>query len=161
MGNRNIAVEMDVNGIRHQVHVDPGTTLLEVLREQLNLKGTKQGCGNGECGACTVIMNGKAVNACLVLAVRAHNKSITTIEGIASNKNLHPIQEEFIKNGAVQCGFCTPGMIMSAKALLDESSEPDREDIKEALSGNLCRCSGYQKIVQAIINASQRMKRSG
>ncbi len=159
MASQHIAIEMDVNGLRHHINVAPGTTLLEVLREQLNLKGTKQGCGNGECGACTVIMDGKAVNACLVLAVRANNKSITTIEGLASNRQLHPIQKKFIEIGAVQCGFCTPGMIISAKALLDETSEPDGDDIKEALSGNLCRCSGYQKIVQAVTSASQRMKK--
>ena len=154
---KHIAIDLDVNGVRHHIKVAPGTTLLEVLRGQLNLKGTKQGCGNGECGACTVIMNGKAVNACLVLAVRANTKSITTIEGLASNRELHPIQKKFIENGAVQCGFCTPGMIISAKALLDETPKPERDDIKEALSGNLCRCSGYQKIVQAVTSASQSM----
>ena len=159
MTKQHIAIEINVNGVNHRLNVAPGTTLLEVLREQLNLKGTKHGCGNGECGACTVIMDGKAVNACLVLAVRANNKRISTIEGIASNEGLHPIQKEFIDNGAVQCGFCNPGMIVSAKALIDEIPKPDRDDIKEALSGNLCRCSGYQKIFQAVSKASQSMNK--
>ena len=159
MTKQHIAIDINVNGVNHRLNVAPGTTLLEVLREQLNLKGTKHGCGNGECGACTVIMDGKAVNACLVLAVRANNKRISTIEGIASNEGLHPIQKEFIDNGAVQCGFCNPGMIVSAKALIDEIPEPDRDDIKEALSGNLCRCSGYQKIFQAVSKASQSMNK--
>ena len=158
MTTQHIAIHMNVNGMRHHINVAPGTTLLEVLRGQLNLKGTKHGCGNGECGACTVIMNGKAVNACLVLAVCADNKSITTIEGLASIRQLHPIQKEFIENGAVQCGFCTPGMIISSKALLDETSEPDRGDIIEALSGNLCRCTGYQHIVEAVRLAAEKMR---
>ena len=159
MMKQHIAIEINVNGVTYRQKVAPGTTLLELLRDQLNLKGTKHGCGNGECGACTVIMDGKAVNACLVLAVRANNKHISTIEGLASNKGLHPIQKEFIESGAVQCGFCTPGMIVSAKALLDETPHPDTNNIKEALSGNLCRCSGYQKILQAVAGASKSMNK--
>lgn len=158
MKNPMIALELTVNGECHQLAVDPGATLLEVLRTQLGLKGTKHGCGNGECGACTVIMDGRAVNACLVPAGRAHRRRITTIEGLALDGRLHPLQQEFVDHGAVQCGFCTPGMILSAKALLDQNQRPGPEAIKAALAGNLCRCSGYKKIVKAVTEASKDMQ---
>lgn len=158
MDGENSAVEMEVNGVKRNIFVDLDATLLEVLRDEFGLKGTKKGCDSGQCGACTVIMDGKTVNSCLVLAVRAHKKKIITIEGLGSTGRLHPIQEEFERYGAVQCGFCTPGMIMSAKALLDEIPDPNTKEIKEALSGNLCRCTGYKKIVTAVTKASQRLK---
>jgi carbon-monoxide dehydrogenase small subunit len=154
-------IQLEVNGIKHNVDAAPDTTLLEVLRDQLGLKGTKRGCDNGQCGACTVIMDQKAVNACLVLAFRTQGKKIVTIEGLDSMGRLHPIQEAFIRDGALQCGFCTPGMIMSAKAFLDENAHPGRTAIKEALSGNLCRCTGYEKIVTAIWNASRNLNKTG
>jgi carbon-monoxide dehydrogenase small subunit len=139
-----------VNGIERTVNVFPQTTLLQVLREDLALTGTKHGCGIGECGACTVLMEGEPVNACLLLAAKAHMKEILTIEGLGSRDKLHPLQRAFIDHGAIQCGFCTPGMIMAAKALLDKTSKPSEEQIKEALAGNLCRCTGYQQIIEAI-----------
>lgn len=152
-----IEIEFEVNGILRRTAVDTATTLLEVLREDFRLTGVKKGCDNGHCGACTVIMNGKAVNACLVPAARVHKKKIITIEGLGSNGRPHPIQDEFEKCGAVQCGFCTTGMIMSTKALLDEIPNPEPSRIKEALSGNLCRCTGYKKIITAVTRASARI----
>jgi len=150
-------IDIEINGVKRNFSVKPGTTLLEVLREQAGLKGTKRGCDNGQCGACTVLMDGRAVNACLVLAVRAQKKKISTIEGLESAARLHPLQVAFEQNGAVQCGFCTPGMIMSAKALIDSMSTPDDDEIKEALSGNLCRCTGYNKIITAVRQAAQTL----
>ena len=150
-------IDIEINGVKRNFSVKPGTTLLEVLREQAGLKGTKRGCDNGQCGACTVLMDGRAVNACLVLAVRAQKKKIATIEGLESVGRLHPLQVAFEQNGAVQCGFCTPGMIMSAKALIDSMSTPDDDEIKEALSGNLCRCTGYNKIITAVRQAAQTL----
>lgn len=135
--------------------VSPGETLLDVLREDLNLTGTKKGCGKGECGACTVIMNGNAVNSCIVAAIQAMDAEIQTIEGIGTSDNLHPLQEAFIDHGAIQCGFCTPGMIMSSKALLDKNSSPTKEAVKEAISGNICRCTGYVKIEKAVFAADE------
>lgn len=152
-----IAIQIEVNGILQSTAVDTDTTLLEVLREDFRLTGTKKGCDNGHCGACTVIMEGKAVNACLVLAVRANHKKVITIEGLETNGRLDPIQDEFEKCGAVQCGFCTPGMIMSSKAFIDENPDPEPARIKEALSGNLCRCTGYKKIVTAVTRAADRI----
>jgi carbon-monoxide dehydrogenase small subunit len=150
------SLNLKVNGTDYEVVVRPGDTLLEVLRDQLNLTGAKQGCdGTGECGACTVLINGKAVNSCLILTVDAADKDIVTIEGIARGTVLHPLQEAFTRHGAVQCGFCTPGMILSAKALLDEDPRPARKDIIAAIRGNLCRCTGYVKIVEAIEHAAQ------
>lgn len=130
--------------------IEPDLRLIDLLREKFNLTGTKEGCSIGECGACTVIMNGKAVNSCLVLAGQCDGAEILTIEGIEKNGMLHPLQENFMKYGAIQCGFCTPGMIMSAYALLLENPEPTEEEIKDAISGNLCRCTGYKQIIEAV-----------
>ena len=143
-------IQLTVNGICHDLLVDPNRTLTQVIREDLGLTGTKQGCEVGDCGACTVILDGKPVNSCLLLAVQANGHTITTIEGLADPQGLHPLQSAFVTEGAIQCGFCTSGMILSAKALLDQDQRPARQDIREAISGNLCRCTGYQKIVDAI-----------
>jgi len=151
-----VRVVLDVNGEPREAFVEPGWTLLKVLREELGLTGAKLGCGDGECGACTVIIDGRAVPSCLVFAVGAEGKEITTIEGLQSEGVLHPLQEAFMEHGAVQCGFCTPGMIMSAKALLDDNPDPTEEDVREALQGNLCRCTGYKKIVEAVLSVSGR-----
>ncbi|MGI9951485.1 (2Fe-2S)-binding protein [Moorellaceae bacterium AZ2] len=148
-------LKLKVNGKEYQVRVKPHKRLLDVLRDDLHLTGTKEGCGIGECGACTVIMDGRAVNACLVLAASAEGKEIYTIEGLEQDGKLHPLQEAFMRHNALQCGFCTPGMIMSAKALLDKNPHPTREEIKEAISGNLCRCTGYQQIIEAIEEVSR------
>lgn len=148
-------VQLVVNGESVEAAVEPNQTLLQFLREDLGLTGTKHGCGLGDCGACTVILDGKPVNACLVLAVQARGREVLTIEGLAENGKLHPIQQAFVDKGAIQCGFCTPGMILSAKALLDEKPEPSEPEIRTAISGNLCRCTGYQKIVEAIQEAAK------
>ena len=146
-----------LNGEAVSVEVESAWTLLYLLREKLELTGTKLGCGYGECGACTVIMDGQAVNACLVPVLEAEGKNVTTIEGLVqADGQLHPLQRTFIDHGAVQCGFCTPGMIMSAKALLDENQSPTDEEIKESVAGNLCRCTGYVKIIEAVKAASGR-----
>ena len=150
-----VLLRMTVNGKPVDVRVNPTWTLLRVLREELRLTGTKKGCEQGDCGACTVIMDRRAVNACLILALQAEGKVIETIEGLGTAENLHPLQQSFIRQGAVQCGFCTPGMLMSAKALLDANPHPTREEIKLGLSGNLCRCTGYVKIIKAIEGASK------
>ncbi|MBP1732566.1 MAG: aerobic-type carbon monoxide dehydrogenase, small subunit CoxS/CutS-like protein [Deltaproteobacteria bacterium] len=144
-----------LNGEEVKVEVDPTWTLLYVLRDVLELTGTKFGCGYGECGACTVIMDGQAVNSCLLPALEAEGRSVSTIEGLAgADGQLHPLQKAFVEHGAVQCGFCTPGMIMSAKALLDETQHPSEDEIKESIAGNLCRCTGYVKIIEAVKAAS-------
>lgn len=145
---------MKVNGRPVEVAVKPTWTLLRVLREELRLTGTKKGCEQGDCGACVVIMNGKTVNSCLVLALQAESKEIETIEGLGTEDDLHPLQKSFIEHGAVQCGFCTPGMLMSSKVLLQENPKPAQQEIKVAISGNLCRCTGYTKIIKAIEAAS-------
>lgn len=151
-------ITLNVNGDPYTVSVDPSQTLNEVLREELNLTGVKLGCGSGDCGACTVLMDGRAVSSCLTLAVEAEGKDILTVEGLApSGEKLHVIQEEFIDKGAIQCGFCTAGMEMSALHLLNKNPSPTETEIREALSGNLCRCTGYTKIVEAISSAAQRM----
>jgi len=147
-----------VNGEKCQVIVEPAESLLDVLRVKLNKTGTKKGCNEGDCGACTVIMNGRPVNACLVLAFEADNADILTIEGLADNAQLHPLQESFIKYGGLQCGFCTPGMIMIAKALLDRNPNPTEEEIRKAIAGNVCRCTGYVKIVQSISEAAKLIR---
>lgn len=148
-----LKVSFVLNGKQIEIETEPNKRLLDLLRDDLNLTGTKEGCSIGECGACTVIMNGKAVNSCLVLAGEIDGSEIITIEGIAQNGNLHPLQENFLKYGAVQCGFCTPGMILSAYALLKQNPFPDEETIKEAIAGNLCRCTGYKQIIEAVKNA--------
>jgi carbon-monoxide dehydrogenase small subunit len=150
-------IVLRVNGTSHRLEVQPWWTLLEVLRNQLGLIGVKEGCGAGDCGACTVLLDGQAVNSCLVLAVRAAGHEITTIEGLTRDGRLHPIQQAFVEEGAVQCGFCTPGMVLAAKALLDENPRPSEHEIRVAIAGNLCRCTGYVKIVSAIRLAAERM----
>lgn len=151
------SVNMWVNGRTVRAEVPATRTLLEFLREDLGLTGTKEGCGKGECGACTVLVDGKPVNSCLMLAYQADGKQVVTIEGLERDGSLHPIQEAFVTEGAVQCGFCTPGMIMSAKALLDANPSPTRDEIRQAISGNLCRCTGYAKIIRAIEVAAARL----
>jgi carbon-monoxide dehydrogenase small subunit len=150
-----VAVELKVNGTHYKLEIAPWSTLLEVLREDLGLVGTKQSCNEGQCGACTVLMDGQAVVSCLVLAIDAQNKDILTIEGMSEGEKLHPIQESFVKHGGIQCGFCTPGMIMSAKALLDENPNPTPLEARKAISGNLCRCTGYQQIIDSILAAAK------
>jgi len=147
-----------LNGEEVEILVSPDEILLDVLRDRFDFIGTKKGCGKGECGACTVIINGSAVNSCMIPAMKAMDKEVQTIEGIGTPDNLHPLQQTFIEEGAIQCGFCTPGMIMSSKALLDNNLSPTREEIKEAISGNICRCTGYVKIEQAVMSAANRMK---
>lgn len=152
-------INLKINGETYEVLIKPNTTLLELLRDDIGLTGTKKGCDTGECGACTVLLGGKPVNACLVLALDANRRDVLTIEGLSKNNQLHPIQEAFIKEGAVQCGFCSPGMIVSAKALLDETPFPKEEEVRKAIAGNLCRCTGYAKIVKAILAAAEKMGR--
>jgi aerobic carbon-monoxide dehydrogenase small subunit len=148
-------IQLTVNGQPVDAAVEPNRTLLQFLREDLGLTGTKHGCGLGDCGACTVILDGQAVNSCLVLAIHANGREVLTIEGLAENGKLHPIQQAFVDKGSIQCGFCTPGMILSAKALLDTNPNPTEQEIRMAISGNLCRCTGYQKIVEAIGEAAK------
>ncbi len=150
-----ITIKFTLNGRLTQVEAPSHWTLLKLLREKLGLTGTKEGCGIGECGACTVLMDGKPVNACLILAPKVEGKKIETIEGLGSRESLQPLQKSFIDHGAIQCGFCTPGILMSAKSLLQENSNPSREEIKEAISGHLCRCTGYHQIIEAIKKASE------
>jgi carbon-monoxide dehydrogenase small subunit len=150
-------IELKVNGELYEVMVAPWRTLLEVLRDNLGLTGAKKSCDSGDCGACTVIMDGNTVTSCLVLAVEAQGKEILTIEGLATDGQLHPLQQAFVEHGAIQCGFCTPGMILSAKALLDENPKPTEEEVRQGISGNLCRCTGYVKIIEAIMAASQQL----
>ncbi|WP_281679689.1 (2Fe-2S)-binding protein [Synergistes jonesii] len=152
-------ISFTLNGVFMETDVDPDMRLVDFLRDELHLIGTKIGCKRGECGACTVIFNGKAVTSCLVPVMRADGAVIETIEGLAEGDKLHPIQEEFINHGAVQCGFCTPGMIMSAKALLDENPNPTPTEVREALGGNICRCTGYKKIQEAVLAAAERMRK--
>ncbi|MDO7788831.1 (2Fe-2S)-binding protein [Desulforamulus aquiferis] len=148
--------EFTLNGKPVKADVPEDTTLLQTIREHFGLTGTKEGCGKGECGACTVIVDGKAVNSCLILTAQVAGAKVNTIESLAVGEKLDPLQESFIQEGAVQCGFCTPGMIMSAKALLDNNPNPSREEIKVCLSGNLCRCTGYSKIIQAVEKVAVR-----
>lgn len=150
-------IELKVNGELHKVQVESHRTLLEVLRENLGLTGTKEACNKGDCGFCTVLIDGKPVLSCLALAIEAQGKDIVTVEGLGNGYELHPIQQAFVDHGALQCGFCTPGMIMSAKALLDRNPNPTEEDIREGISGNLCRCTGYVKIIEAIDAAAKKM----
>jgi len=155
-----LMIEITINGKKRKVETTASTRLLDLLRDDLYLTGTKEGCGKGECGACTVIMNGELIASCLILAPQADGAVITTIEGIGSGEHLDLIQEAFIETGAVQCGFCTPGMILAAKKLLEENSHPDEEEIKRGISGNLCRCTGYQKIFDAVRLAANRLSSS-
>jgi len=158
MRDQQIEIEVTVNGVRHKLRVKPWDTLLDVIRDQLGLTGTKEGCGLGECGACTVMMDGKTVNSCLVLAPEADGKEIMTVEGLAKEDKLHPIQEAFIECGGLQCGFCTPGMVISTKALLDENPDPSEEEIRRGIAGNFCRCTGYTKIFESIKVASRKLR---
>lgn len=151
------SINLKINGEPYEVSVKPNTTLLDLLRDEIGLTGTKKGCDTGQCGACTVLLDGKPINSCLVLAVDANGKEVLTIEGLASDGKLHPLQEAFIQEGAVQCGYCTSGMILSAKALLDENPTPKEEEVKKAIAGNLCRCTGYIRIVKAILNVAERL----
>jgi aerobic carbon-monoxide dehydrogenase small subunit len=148
-------IKFTINGTQHELHVSPWRTLLEVIREDLKLTGTKEGCGQGECGSCTIIMNGKTVNSCLIPAMEADNQEILTIEGLSDGDKLHPIQETFVNHAGMQCGFCTPGMIMPAKVLLDENPNPTEEEIREGIAGNFCRCTGYTKIIESIKAATE------
>ena len=146
-----------LNGELTEVEIEPHLTLLQVLRDKLELTGTKEGCGMGECGACTVLLDGKTINSCIFPALEAQGKSVTTIESLTDGQgNLHPIQKAFVEYGAIQCGFCTPGMVLSAKALLDENPKPTEEEIRAGIAGNLCRCTGYLQIIQAIKAASKQ-----
>ena len=153
-----LKIRLVVNGRRHTTKIDPATSLLDFLRDTLGYKGAKICCNTGECGACTILFNGKPVNSCVVLAADAAGAQIVTVEGLAEGDKLHPVQQAFIDTGAVQCGYCTPGFIMSVKALLDRSKNPTPEEIEEAVSGNICRCTGYTKIVDAIQIAAERLQ---
>ena len=150
-------ITLTVNGELHEVAIEPRQSLLQVLREELHLTGTKEGCSEGECGACTVILDGQTVDSCLVFGLEANGGDVVTIEGIAQGDQLHPVQKAFAEYGAVQCGFCTPGMILAAKALLDSTPNPTENEIRLGISGNLCRCTGYVKIIEAIKAAAQNV----
>jgi len=156
MEDQTVLLAMVVNGKSVEVQIAPDELLVDVLRDRLGLTGTKVGCNEGECGACTVIMEGQAVLSCLIPAMRAQGKQITTIEGLNDGDSLHPLQQAFVEHGAVQCGYCIPGFIMSAKALLDRNAHPTRDEIKEAVAGNLCRCTGYVKILEAIESVAKQ-----
>jgi len=152
-----VPIQLKVNGMAFKMEVEPRRTLLELIREDLELTGTKEGCSLGECGSCTVLLDGKPIKSCITLAVQANGREVTTIEGLEKpDGTLHPLQQAFIDHGAIQCGFCTPGMILTAMALLDENPRPTEVEVREAIAGNLCRCTGYQKIVEAILSAANR-----
>lgn len=151
--------QLNINGKPYEVEANPGESLLTVLRDRLNLTGTKDGCGEGVCGACTILLDGHPVSSCLLLASYAEGKEITTIEGLGSDGKLHPLQKAFLDNGAFQCGYCTPGMILMAKALLDQSPHPSTEEIRDFMAGNICRCTSYVEIVQAVRQASRTRRR--
>lgn len=156
---KKIKINLTVNNQDYEIEVNPNLRLVDLLREEFNLLGTKEGCGVGECGACTVIMNNSLIHSCMVLVGQAQDAEIITIEGVADgNAKLHPIQEAFIEAGAVQCGYCTPGMVLSAKVLLDKKPNPTIADIKEGISGNLCRCTGYQQIIEAVQLAAEKLQ---
>ncbi|MBF7084466.1 (2Fe-2S)-binding protein [Desulfallas sp. Bu1-1] len=152
-------IKVTVNGEYYEKEVVVHKSLLDFLRDDLNLTGTKKGCDNGDCGSCTVLLNGKPINSCMMLAVEADGCEILTIEGIAGGKELHPIQKAFVESGAIQCGYCTPGMVMAAKALLDENPDPSETEIREAIVGHLCRCTGYDQIVRAIKKAASYLNK--
>ncbi len=151
-------ISVTVNERLHHLDVRPERTLLELLREDLELSGTKHGCDSGECGACTVLLDGKPVNSCLTLALAARDREVTTIEGLSEGDVLHPLQQAFVDHSALQCGFCGSGMLLTAKALLDENPSPTREEVRRALAGTLCRCTGYVPIVDAVMDAASRLK---
>lgn len=153
-------IKLRVNGETYEVAVNPNRTLLDCIREDIGLTGTKKGCDTGDCGACTVIMDGRAISSCLVLAIDARDKDILTIEGLAGKDGLHPIQEAFVEYGAVQCGYCTPGVILAAKYLLDHNHNPTEREVRMGIAGNLCRCTGYVKIVEAILAAAKKMQQA-
>jgi carbon-monoxide dehydrogenase small subunit len=152
-------ISLRVNGKSYPVSVEPGEILLDVLRDKLGLTGTKKGCDAGDCGACMVLVDGKAVPSCLTLAISIRDKEITTVEGLAEREKLHPLQQAFIDHGAVQCGFCIPGMLISSKALLDENPKPTEAEVRHYLTGNICRCTGYAKIVEAILDVAEQGRR--
>ncbi len=152
-----VELELTVNGKACMLKIEPGERLIDVLRQRLGLTGTKEGCGEGECGACTVIMDGRTINSCVVLAIQAHGRDITTIEGVGNRIRPHPVQRAFVEEGAVQCGYCTPGMVLAAKALLDKNPDPSPQEIGAAMSGNLCRCTGYDKILRAVQRAAREV----
>ena len=154
-------VQLRVNGEQYDVVVSPNETLVEVLRERLELMGTKIGCGEGACGTCTVLLDGRPIRSCLTLAVEVQGKEIVTIEGLAEDGQLHPVQKAFIEHGAIQCGFCSPAMILTSKALLDENPHPTEEEVRDAISGVVCRCTGYAKIVEAVMAAADNLKGEG
>jgi len=157
-----VPIQLKVNGMAYKMEVEPRRTLLELIREDLELTGTKEGCSLGECGSCTVLLDGKPIKSCITLAVQANGREVTTIEGLEkADGTLHPLQQAFIDHGAIQCGFCTPGMVLSAKALLDENPTPTELEVRQAIAGNLCRCTGYQKIVEAILAVSNQRSVSG
>jgi aerobic carbon-monoxide dehydrogenase small subunit len=150
-----------INGRSYDVIITPNMTLYELLKEQLDITGTKHSCGVGQCGSCTVLVGGNPILACSTLAIAVRDKEILTIEGLAKGAQLHPLQQAFVDKGAIQCGFCTPGMIMMAKALLDGNPEPTRQEVREGLGGNLCRCTGYVKIIDAVLAAAEAMRKEG
>ncbi len=156
-----ISINFTINGEKKQLDIPAGMTALELIRDRLELKGTKEGCGIGECGACTIMVDGRAVNACLMFAAQLDGREISTVESLDQAGQLHPIQEAFAKQHAVQCGFCTPGLLMSTRALLTEKSNPDRSEIVKAISGNLCRCTGYHSIIAAIEDAAKPQPKEG
>jgi carbon-monoxide dehydrogenase small subunit len=151
-------LRLTVNGDHREILVEPYYSLLDTLRDELRLTGTKKGCDEGDCGACTVLLNGKPVTSCLVLAHSAHDAQVTTVEGLATRDSLHPVQQAFAEHGGLQCGFCTPGLILSAVSLLDENPDPTKEDIMYAIGGNLCRCTGYSKVIESIEAAAEIMR---
>ena len=154
-------IKLKVNGREYEILVNAHELLADVLRDRLDLMGTKVGCGAGECGSCTVIMNGKPVNSCLVLGVQADGKEIETIEGVAHGTELHPLQKNFVKHGAIQCGFCSPGLIMTTKSMIEENPDLSEDDIREGIIGHICRCTGYQKIVEAVAATAKEIKEKG
>jgi aerobic carbon-monoxide dehydrogenase small subunit len=150
-------IKLRINSIDYEIAVDHNRLLVDLIREELGLTGTKKGCGTGDCGICTVLMNGLPVLSCLILAIQTDGSEITTIEGIADGNKLHPVQQSFIDHGAIQCGFCTPGMILTTIAFLKKNHDPSENEVRSALSGNLCRCTGYQKIIEAVLDAAKIM----
>ena len=150
-----------LNGLQTIIDVDPDRRVVDILREDLQLTGTKEGCGSGECGACSILVDGESRLSCLILAAQLEGRQVVTVEGLAAGGKMHPVQEAFVEHGAVQCGFCTPGMVMAVVDLLSRNAEPTRSEVREGISGNLCRCTGYQKIVDAVEAAAKAMKNEG